>query len=90
VILIYLFGLKIKRLGQKWQKIIPRLEDGKFDKILFAPIHKMDFEPHVIIFYGNPAQVSRLTQSVVYATGEAVKAASFGGFACGFEITEPI
>ncbi|MDY6821302.1 MAG: DUF169 domain-containing protein [Deferribacterota bacterium] len=83
------FWVKNKETRAKMAKNIPRLENGKFDKILLAPIHKMEFEPHVVIFYGNPAQISRLTQSVVYATGESVDAASFGGFACGFEITVP-
>lgn len=55
-----------------------------------APMYRVDFEPQVIVVYGNPAQIARLIQANVYETGEPVTSRSMGGFACGEEITRPI
>ena len=69
---------------------LQRLEYGKYSHIVMAPLHRAGFEPDVIIVYGNPAQISRLIQSAVCATGEPIVSSSAGGFACGAEITVPI
>ena len=69
---------------------LPRLEQGKYTFLVAAPLNRADFEPQVIIVYGNPAQLSILIQSTVYATGEPVMSGNTGAFACGGEITMPI
>ena len=69
---------------------LPRLEQGKYAHLMAAPLHRADFEPQVIIIYGNPAQIARLIQAAVYGTGEAVVSSSIGSAACGEEITTPI
>lgn len=84
------FWVKDQSVRSRMIQNLPRLPYGQFDRILMAPAHKADFEPQVVIVYGNPAQLSRFAQSAVYATGEAVNSASLGGFACGSEITQPI
>ncbi len=35
----------------------PRLEYGKYSYLLIAPLSRANFEPQVIVVYGNPAQV---------------------------------
>lgn len=84
------FWVKDQSVRARMTQNLPRLSYGRFSRIVMAPAHKADFEPQVVIFYGNPAQLSRFVQGAVYATGEAVSSASSGGFACGGEITQPI
>ncbi len=84
------FWVKDKSVRARMTQNLPRFDYGQFSRILIAPLHKADFEPDAVIFYGNPAQLSRFVQSAVYATGKAVPSASSGGFACGGEITNPI
>jgi uncharacterized protein (DUF169 family) len=84
------FWVKSQEVRARMSQSIPRLEYGKYKGVILAPIHRADFEPQVIIIYGNPAQISRLIQSSVYGTGEPVVSRSGGGFACGQEITVPI
>lgn len=84
------FWVKDQESRAKIAKELPTLEEGKYSHIVVAPLHRTDFDPQVIIVYGNPAQISRLIQASVYATDEPVDSSSSGGFACGSEITEPI
>jgi uncharacterized protein (DUF169 family) len=84
------FWLKSQDMRAKANRNLPRLEYGKYSHVVMAPLHRADFEPQVIIVYGNPAQISRLIQSAVYAIAEPIVSSSAGGFACGGEITVPI
>ena len=84
------FWVKDQGVRAKMVRGLPQLELGKYTHMIAAPIHRADFEPQVIVFYGNPAQVSRLVQASVYGTGEPVTSSSSGGFACGQEITAAI
>ena len=84
------FWVKDQDIRAKMAQALPQLEVGKYTHVLAAPIHRANFEPQVIIVYGNPAQVARLIQAAVYGTGEPVTCSSAGGFACGQEITATI
>jgi uncharacterized protein (DUF169 family) len=74
----------------KMAKALPRLELGKYNYMLAAPLHRTDFKPDVILVYGNPAQIARLIQAAVCRTGEPVISSSFGRSACAQEITNTI
>ena len=82
--------LKNQGARAKMAQALPRLEPGKYNHILIAPVHRADFEAHLIIVYGNPAQIARLIQAAIYGTGTPMNSQSFGGFACGEEITKTI
>jgi uncharacterized protein (DUF169 family) len=49
-----------------------------FQAILLSPLAKGLVEPDTVVFYGNPAQVMRLVQAVVYSEGSRI-AGNFGG-----------
>jgi len=74
----------------KMTQNLSRLEYGKYKRIIISPAQKVAFDPQVIIFYGNPSQLSRFVQGWIYSTGEPVISSSAGGFACGAEITQPL
>jgi len=84
------FWVKSQDVRAKVVQGIPQLEPGKYSHLVAAPLHRANFEPQVIVIYGNPAQIARLIQAVIYETGEPVISSSGGGFACGEEITRTI
>jgi uncharacterized protein (DUF169 family) len=57
-----------------------KLEAGAFPKLVLSPLTRTRVEPHLILVYGNPAQVMRLVHAVSRWTGERVPA-DFGGIA---------
>lgn len=69
---------------------MPRLEEGKYSHLVAAPLERAEFEPQVILIYGNPAQIARLIQATVWATGEPASSTSFGALSCAEEVTRTI
>ncbi|MFC2009136.1 DUF169 domain-containing protein [Chloroflexota bacterium] len=71
-------------------KGMARLEYGRHKYVVAAPLERASFEPNVVVMYGNPAQVARMIQAVVYVTGEPVVSRSMGGGACSEQIARTI
>jgi uncharacterized protein (DUF169 family) len=69
---------------------IPRLEYGKYRYMLVSPINKAEFEPHLILVWGNPAQVARLIQGRVNETRGFIRSLGSVGIACARMITGPL
>ena len=61
---------------------LPRLEYGKYKYVLLAPIHRANFEPHLVIIYGFPAQVALLAQAAVFMTGKSLHTTPSLGAVC--------
>jgi len=59
-------------------KEMVRLENDECNAIVLAPLQKGLFDPDTVAFYGNPAQVMRLVQALVFRTGRRI-AGNFGG-----------
>ena len=74
----------------KGAEAMPRFRFGKFKSILIAPIHTADFDPDVIVFYGSGAQVMRMIQAAVFATGENLTSRSIGSGGCLLPIVAPV
>jgi uncharacterized protein (DUF169 family) len=49
---------------------LPKFDYGKYQYVLIAPLDKANFEPHVILMYGNPAQIWILLSAYLSGTGE--------------------
>lgn len=75
---------------KKAAEAMPRFEHGKFRFILISPIQTASFDPDVIIFYGNGAQVMRMIQAAVFASGESLTSKSSGAGGCLLPIVGPI
>ena len=84
------FWVRNQGVRAKISRDMPRLEQERYTHLVAAPLNRVDFEPQVIIIYGNPAQISRLIQAVIYGTGEPIISSSIGGLTCGEEIARPI
>jgi uncharacterized protein (DUF169 family) len=59
-----------------------RFQHGKFNHILISPVQSASFDPDAIIFYGNGAQVMRMIQAAVFASGESLTSKSTGAGGC--------
>ena len=55
-----------------------RLENGEYQAMVLAPLEKGLFEPDTIVLYGNPAQVMRMVQALVYEEKRRIQG-NFGG-----------
>jgi uncharacterized protein (DUF169 family) len=55
-----------------------RFEKGEIAGIVAAPCERAVFDPDVVVIYGNPAQMMRLSQAWSYMTGERLSG-HFGG-----------
>jgi uncharacterized protein (DUF169 family) len=48
---------------------MPKFEFGTYKYALMAPLNRANFEPHLILFYGNPAQIWILLAGYLSGTG---------------------
>lgn len=81
--------VKDQEVRAKIMQAMPRLEEGKYSYLLISPLNRVEFSPQVLVIYGNPAQISRLIQAAVFATGDPVSSNSIGCSSCVEEITRP-
>lgn len=65
------------------------LKTGEVDSIVLAPLHRADFEPDVLIIYGNPAQMVRLVQGALFNEGGSITSSFMGRGACGSSMVVP-
>jgi uncharacterized protein (DUF169 family) len=85
-----LASLGRKETAARTQQALSRLEYGKYSYLLAAPLQNAAFEPHLIVVYGNPAQIARLIQSALYQTGGALSWSAAGRIACSGIIARTI
>jgi uncharacterized protein (DUF169 family) len=50
---------------------LPKFDYDRYKYVLMAPLNRAIFEPHLILFYGTPAQVWVLLASYLTSTGKA-------------------
>lgn len=85
-----LTSLGRKEAAARTHQALSRLEYGKYNYMLAAPLENATFEPHLIVVYGNPAQIARLIQSALYETGGALSWSAPGRMACSGIIARTI
>lgn len=60
-----------------------RLEAGKYSNLVMASLERADFEPDIIVIYGNSAQIARLAQSASFFAKFKVASNVTGFVDCG-------
>lgn len=73
--------------GAKEETLVDRFGYGDYSHILVAPLSRAVFEAHLLIIYGNPAQIMRLVQGALYFEGGAIESSSMGRLGCATIIT---
>jgi uncharacterized protein (DUF169 family) len=61
---------------------LPRFPFGKYQHILISHIRTAAFDPDVIVFYGNGAQVMRMIQAAVFSSGKGLTSIAMGTGGC--------
>jgi uncharacterized protein (DUF169 family) len=64
-----LWGMNKKQAAAAIQNL-PKFEYGKYKNLLMAPLNRATFEPHLILVYGNPAQIWILLAGYLNGTGK--------------------
>jgi uncharacterized protein (DUF169 family) len=59
-------------------KSMNRLENSRYRAIILSPLMKALYEPDCVVIYGNPAQIMRMVQAVVFEEGMRIQG-NFGG-----------
>ncbi len=70
------------RARSRRMRQVPRLESGRCQALLAAPVHRAEFEPDIVVIYANTAQVMRLVQAAVFKRGGTISSDSSGGQGC--------
>lgn len=74
------------RTEAETEKFVP----GEIDGIVFAPLARADFEPEVVIIYGNAAQVMRLVAAALYKEGGRVASSFAARMDCSDHLVVPL
>jgi uncharacterized protein (DUF169 family) len=80
---------KTLEAGKITQDTTPRMPAADIGAVVVAPLHRANFEPDVIVIYGNGAQIIRMVQGAIYETGGYVESHFSGRGCCGSEISTP-
>lgn len=59
-----------------------RFDPGEYERLCVAPLGKASFEPHVVVVYGNSAQVMRLVNATLSKRGGRIQATTTGRLDC--------
>ncbi len=68
--------------GRKMEASIPRLPTGKFEAVALAPLAYNPFEPDMVLFYANPAQMMLLINSLQFSRYEVMQFCCVGESSC--------
>ena len=85
-----LWGMNRKQAAAVIQNL-PKFDYGKYTHVLMAPLSRATFEPHLVLVYGNPAQVWILLAGYLNGTGKpSLDATVAAGAGCATYITQAI
>ncbi|MGH7358005.1 MAG: uroporphyrinogen decarboxylase family protein, partial [Candidatus Rokuibacteriota bacterium] len=71
-----------KEAGARSEAAVDKFAPGAYHALLVAPLDRATFEPDVVVVYGNPAQVMRLTQAALWKTGGRLASSFQGRIVC--------
>ncbi|MGI5920450.1 MAG: DUF169 domain-containing protein [Syntrophomonadaceae bacterium] len=86
---VYPLYTKSPEAGAKTNAAELHLDVGTFKTMIVAPLHRADFEPDIVIIYGNAAQIVRLIQGELFNEGGTLTSSFMGRCACGSYISYP-
>ncbi len=73
--------------GKALEQEFPRFDYNEYEAILVAPMNRADFEPHMLVFYAQPAQIMRLIHGAVYESGGGLESWTQCRFGCSSVIS---
>jgi len=77
-----------KEEGRKCEAAIPRIDPGRYEAVLLAPIVYNPFDPDIILLYANPAQMCILINAIQFDRYERLEFFSSGETSCSDVIAQ--
>jgi len=74
--------------GAKTEAAAPCFDFGKYFAMVSGPLSRIDFEPDVVLAFGNPAQVMRLVTGALWESGGYIESRFSGRTDCADEVIE--
>jgi uncharacterized protein (DUF169 family) len=74
--------------AEKTEADVPKFPFGEYERILIAPLGRATFEPHVVLVYGNSAQVMRLVAAALYRRGGRLQSSFSARLDCADAVIE--
>jgi uncharacterized protein (DUF169 family) len=68
--------------ARRMEAVYPRHDVGDVDQIWLSALGRCEYDPDLVIVYGNPAQILVLVHAANYGYGEGIASASTGRFGC--------
>ncbi|MFX0125505.1 MAG: DUF169 domain-containing protein [Candidatus Hodarchaeota archaeon] len=73
--------------AKKTAEMIPKIPHGDISAIVSGALHRIEYEPDLIIIYGNSAQVLRIIQGALWKEGGRITVSTFGDAVCADTIS---
>lgn len=86
----YPFYVESLEIGKAMEKSLFFMPQGIVRELWISPLEKCEFEPDVVLIYGNPAQMARLVQAANYWKGTGIECRGFGRGACSSSVIKPM
>jgi uncharacterized protein (DUF169 family) len=76
-----------KEAAKKTAASMPKIPDGKYNAIISGALNRVDFEPDLIIIWGNSAQIMRIIQGFLWKRGGRISMSTFCDGVCADTIS---
>jgi uncharacterized protein (DUF169 family) len=76
--------------GRLSEESVPKLPEGEYVGVVFAPLNRTTFEPDSIVIYANSAQIMRLGQAYLWKRGGTLKSEFRGRIDCADVTIAPV
>jgi len=71
-----------KEAGQRTEAAVPKFRHGQYKYILIGPVGRANYEPDIILIYGDSAQIMRLVHAALYEEGGMLTSNFMGRYDC--------
>jgi len=71
-----------KEAGKRTESSVPVFEYGRYQYVLIGPAGRANYEPDIILIYGDSAQIMRLVQAALFEEGGSLTSNFMGRFDC--------
>jgi uncharacterized protein (DUF169 family) len=68
--------------AKKTAEMIPRIPYGKLSAIVSGALERIDYDPDLVLIYGNSAQILRIIQGALWKEGGRITMSTFGDAVC--------
>lgn len=73
---------KTKEAGRRTEAAVPKFKHGQYKYVLIGPVARANYEPDIILIYGDSAQVMRLVHAALYEEGGTLTSNFMGRYDC--------